>query len=421
MKQPTRGALLGFGIALAAFAAVSLLATLSLRGERERNRLLAQYEAERIASGLFLIVAQAAAGVDVDASLTEPIIRAATYDAAGRVEPIRIGAVPPSIDPQLLQPGQDRFEYDPAQRTLTLYRRRWLPDNLRARGTGRRGGRRPGGHEYVLLEMDAAGYFRTDRRLLAAQIGSPFLIAAVVGGGAVLMRNNARFRRRLDAQRQLVELGEAARTLTHEIKNPLSAIRLKTAILRRTAGANATSATDATDAIADLQVIDDEVNRLAVLADRVGEFIRDPAGNRGPIDLRPLLDALTERHPALAVQRPDAPLTVRFDRERLRSVLDNLVLNAIESTVDSAPVEVVAEATARHVTVRILDRGAGIAERERERLFDPFFTTKPKGSGIGLAICRRFVHAAGGTLELRPRAGGGTEAVVTLPQERAAS
>ncbi len=74
MKQPTRGALLGFGIALAAFAAVSLLATLSLRGERERNRLLAQYEAERIASGLFLIVAQAAAGGDVDASLTEPTL-----------------------------------------------------------------------------------------------------------------------------------------------------------------------------------------------------------------------------------------------------------------------------------------------------------------------------------------------------------
>ena len=411
MRQPIRGALLGFGIALAAFAAVSLLATLSLRGERERNRLLAQYEAERIASGLFLIVAQAAAGAEVDASLTDPIVRAATYDAAGRVEPIRIGAVPPSIDPQLLQPGQDRFEYDPAQRTLTLYRRRWLPDNLRARGAGRRGGRRPGGHEYVLLEMDATGYFRTDRRLLAAQIGSPFLIAAVVGGGAVLMRNNARFRRRLDAQRQLVELGEAARTLTHEIKNPLSAIRLKTAILRRTAGGDATP---------DLQVIDDEVSRLAVLADRVSEFIRDPAGNRAPIDLGPLLDALTERHPALQVQRPDAPLTVRFDRERLRSVLDNLVLNAIESTVDSSPVEVVAEATARNVTVRILDRGAGIAASQSERVFDPFFTTKPKGSGIGLAICRRFVQAAGGTLELRPRAGGGTEAVVTLAQERPA-
>ena len=412
MNQPTRGALLGFGVALAAFAAVSILATLSLRGERERNRLLAQYEAERIASGLFLIVAQSAAGVDVDTSLTDPIIRAATYDAAGRIEPVRIGAVPTSIDPQLLQPGQDRFEYDPAQRTLTLFRRRWLPDNMRARGAGRRGGRRPIGHEYVLIEVDASDYFRTDRRLLAAQIGSPFLIAAVVGGGAMLMRNNARFRRRLDAQRQLVELGEAARTLTHEIKNPLSAIRLKTAILRRTAGSDAT---------ADLQVIDDEVGRLAVLADRVSEFIRDPAGNREPIDLGPLLDALTERHNAVAVQRPAAVLMVRFDRERLRSVLDNLVGNAIESTVDSAPVEVVAEVAARNVTVRILDRGAGIAASERERVFDPFFTTKPKGSGIGLAICRRFVQAAGGTLELRPRAGGGTVAEVTLPQERPGS
>ena len=132
MKQPTRGVLLGFGVALAAFAAVSLLATLSLRGERERNRLLAQYEAERIASGLFLIVVQAAAGAEVDTSLTDPIIRAATYDAAGRIEPIRIGAVPPTIDPELLQPGQDRFEYDAAQRTITLYRRRWMPDNMRA-------------------------------------------------------------------------------------------------------------------------------------------------------------------------------------------------------------------------------------------------------------------------------------------------
>ncbi len=411
MKRPTRGALLGFGVALAAFAAVSILATLSLRGERERNRLLAQYEAERIASGLFLIVAQAAAGADVDTSLTpyRTIIRAATYDASGRVEPIHIGTVPPSIDPQLLQPGQDRFDYDPAQRTLTLYRRRWLPDHMRARGAGRRGGRRPGGHEYVLLEMEATDYFRTDRRLRAVQIGSPFLIAAVVGGGAVLMRNNARFRRRLEAQRQLVELGEAARTLTHEIKNPLSAIRLKTAILRRTAGGTGT---------ADLQVIDDEVGRLATLADRVSDFIRDPAGNREAIDLGPLVDALTERHPALAVQRPAAPLMVRFDRERLRSVLDNLIRNAVESTVDSAPVEVVVGATARDVTVRILDRGAGIAAGQRERVFDPFFTTKSKGSGIGLAICRRFVRAAGGALELRPRAGGGTEAVVTLPQEQ---
>ena len=167
-------------------------------------------------------------------------------------------------------------------------------------------------------------------------------------------------------------------------------------------------------------MIDDEVSRLAVLADRVSEFIRDPAGYRGPIDLGPLLDALTERHPALQVQRPDGPLTVRFDRDRLRSVLDNLVLNAIESTVHSAPVEVVAVATARSVAVRILDRGTGIAASQRKRVFDPFFTTKPKGSGIGLAICRRFVHAAGGALELRPRAGGGTEAAVTLPRERPA-
>ena len=60
------------------------------------------------------------AGREVDPPLTEPIIRAATYDAAGRVERIRIGEAPPRLDPALLAPGEDRFEYDRAQRSLTL-------------------------------------------------------------------------------------------------------------------------------------------------------------------------------------------------------------------------------------------------------------------------------------------------------------
>ena len=413
MRPATRGNLIGAGAALAAFAALCVLTGVFIHSERQRNKLLAQYEAERIASGLFLIVAQAATGAQVDTTLTDPIIRAATYDAAGRVERIRIGEVPARLDPELLAPGEDRFEYDRAQRSLTLYRRRWRPQDPR-RGPADRRGRRGffDRNEYILLEVDAAGYFRAERQWLAAQIASPLLIAALVGGGAALVRNNARFRRRLDAQRQLVQLGEAARTLTHEIRNPLSAIRLKSAILRRTAGAQAAP---------ELRVIDEEVDRLAALADRVSDFLRDPAGNPETIVLNGFLTELARRHAGLRVDVPAAPLAVRFDRERLRSALENLIRNAAESGAGATPVEVTGEAAGRTVILRVLDRGGGIAPEQRQRVFDPFFTTKSKGSGIGLPITRRFIEAAGGSLELAPRPGGGTEARVTLPRAEPAS
>ena len=414
-QQATRGNLIGAGVALAAFAAVSVLTGVFIHSERERNKLLAQYEAERIASGLFLIVAQAVSGAEVDTSLTGPIIRAATYDAGGRVEMIRIGDVPARLDPALLAPGEDHFEYDRARRSLTLFRRRWRPQDPRSGPDAphRAGRRRSGGrNEFMLLEVDAAAYFRAEHRWLAAQIGSPFLIAGVVGGGTVLIRNNTRFRRRLDAQRQLVQLGEAARTLTHEIKNPLSAIRLKSAILRRTAGAVA---------VPELNVIDEEVDRLAALADRVSDFLRDPAGNVETIMLNDFLTELAQRHAGLRVDVPATPLAVRCDRERLRSAVENLVRNAEESGGDGAPVELTAAETGKSVTLCVLDRGSGIAPGQRHRVFDPFFTTKSKGSGIGLSITLRFIEAAGGSLELVARPGGGTEARVTLPQAEAAS
>ena len=94
MRPATRGNLIGAGAALAAFAALSVLTGVFIHSERERNKLLAQYEAERIASGLFLIVAQAMAGAEVDPTLTEPIIRAAHLRCRRprRADPHRRGA-----------------------------------------------------------------------------------------------------------------------------------------------------------------------------------------------------------------------------------------------------------------------------------------------------------------------------------------
>ena len=122
-------------------------------------------------------------------------------------------------------------------------------------------------------------------------------------------------------------MGEAARTLTHEIRNPLSAIRLRTGLLRR-------ARPPALEP--ELDVIDDEVRRLAVLADRVNDFIRDPVGQPELVNLADELPALAGRFAALRVESPEGPLRVRIDRERLRSVVENLIRNAIDASQDNA-------------------------------------------------------------------------------------
>jgi signal transduction histidine kinase len=69
------------------------------------------------------------------------------------------------------------------------------------------------------------------------------------------------------------------------------------------------------------------------------------------------------------------------------------------------------------VEVDVLDRGPGIPSEIRDKIFDPFFTSKAQGSGFGLSIARRFVEAAGGTLTLEDRPGGGIRARIALPRE----
>jgi two-component system sensor histidine kinase HydH len=228
----------------------------------------------------------------------------------------------------------------------------------------------------------------------------------------ILYKRNSDYRRRMSAQMRLAQLGEAARTLAHEIKNPLGAIRIQTGFLRKTLPA---------DRVRDLTLIEQEVDRLSSLADRVGSFLRDPVGRQEKIDLVRFLARFAEPGRVTLRVEGENSIYVLFDPERLRSVIENLVRNALDSHqetgVDDA-VEIEVGHIQHLVRVVVGDRGPGINETDREKLFDPFYTTKTSGSGVGLPLVRRFVDAAGGAVVLRPRAEGGTEAIVTIREAR---
>lgn len=272
-------------------------------------------------------------------------------------------------------------------------------------------GRMMGPEAFVFLEMRHTGAPHRGSHILLSVLGS-VTVVALMGTVAHLYTRNAGYRRAMARQQKLAELGEAARTLAHEIKNPLGAIRIQTGYLRKLLPPEHRE---------DLTPIEHEVARLALLADRVGAFLREPAGDPRPVELVPFLQDLMDRtngRAMLEVSDGAGPL-VHVDPDRFRSVMENLIGNALESQHEAgtgAPIEIVLRPKGRSVQICVRDRGKGLPAGARERLFEPFFTTKTNGSGVGLALTRRFVEAAGGRVELDDRPGGGAEAVLTLPE-----
>ena len=224
-----------------------------------------------------------------------------------------------------------------------------------------------------------------------------------------IYRNNRRYRETLAKQESLVNLGQAARTLTHEIKNPLSAITIQLALLKKTIPK---------DHICDLLLMEQEVMRLTQLTNKVSDFLRNPLGTPVVVDLNELFSSLIKCFDKQIRFTSEGHQDILIDLDRARSVFENLLKNALESCTGRDP-EVEVEITSDKrglVHVFVLDRGDGIKVGDEKKIFDPFFTTKIHGSGIGLSISRQFVKARGGNIRLYQREGGGTVAEVVLPR-----
>ncbi len=394
------------------FLGLALLSASLISGESRRSRILVEYEADRMAAGL--VESFRSQGGRLDPSLLDPrVLGFGIYGPDGLLA-AGFGDAPSSMD------GRDDskpFRYDEGRHALILARplgmgpaRGGMPGLMKRMGKRLRG---PGGLLYLSIAI--GDFYRTSLRYRTASLLVPVFIAGLAAVFIALLMSNFRFRRRALEQETLARLGESARTLAHEIRNPLGAIRIQTGLLRkRMRGEEAK----------ELDAIEEETERLNVLTRRVGDFLRNPLGRPESIDLPDFLRDLAGRLPyPLALARELPGLRVHFDRELLRSVIENLVRNAHESYgegQEGGEVELSLGREGARVVVAVSDRGAGIAQGLGEKVFDPFYTSKTQGSGIGLPLARRFVEAAGGSLELKPREGGGTVAKVSLPDGGAA-
>lgn len=234
--------------------------------------------------------------------------------------------------------------------------------------------------------------------------------------------------RALSAERLRV-WGEMARRVAHEMKNPLTPLRLAAHRLGRQRDPAVAEAAE---------VIVQEVARLEELAAQFAALGRPPEGPITEIDLKELIESLLATDVDHAIEtRLDAAAdlpSVRGHYDALLRAFRNLVRNAVEAMADSperrlevsiARVREDADGdpqaepdVARWLEVRIADTGAGLPPDSAERIFEPDFTTKKRGTGLGLALVRQAVEAHGGRIRAAAR-DVGAELVVRLPADRA--
>ncbi len=263
----------------------------------------------------------------------------------------------------------------------------------------------------LYLAFDGSAYVKRVRLIQFSSAVLFLFFTAVYIFVIRLYLDNRGFREKMNKNEALISIGSAARTLTHEIKNPLSAITIQLALMKRDLKGQQ---------LEDLMVIDHETKRLVSLTNRVSDFLKNPIGKPEPIDIVSLIDSLVPffAYPIAIVPSSVKQAMVMFDAERARSVFENLMKNAVESCEGRDPkVEIEVTLDKKnyyHFFTR--DRGDGIKQTDVKKLFDPFYTTKIHGSGIGLAISRQFLNAQKGDIQIYSRDGGGTIVEVLLPR-----
>ncbi|MBG6499963.1 two-component system sensor histidine kinase DctB [Pseudomonas aeruginosa] len=219
---------------------------------------------------------------------------------------------------------------------------------------------------------------------------------------------------------KLTALGTMSASISHELNQPLAAIRSYADNARVLLDHQRTE-----DARGNLEQISDLTTRMASIIAHLKAYARGARRAPENVQLQPAIeDALSmvaSRRRAMNVELlrdvPDAPLWVQAGETRLRQILGNLLTNALDALAEKAPPRrlwVIASQDQPGVTLTLRDNGPGFSEDALAHAHEPFFTTKTtaKGLGLGLAICDNLLRALGGRLEMGNHLEGG--AVVRL-------
>jgi two-component system nitrogen regulation sensor histidine kinase NtrY len=235
------------------------------------------------------------------------------------------------------------------------------------------------------------------------------------GGGRVVAMDD--LTQLIQAQRQAA-WSEVAQRIAHEIRNPLTPIRLAAERIQRRAddleGELREIVTSGCEAIVA------QVAGLKELVDAFQEYARMPTINPQPTELGRILRELCSLYGGVRegldvrARLPENEIWAMADPALLRQALVNLLDNAVWAIPGSGSIRIAAYVRDRDVVIEVEDTGVGLPTEDTETLVEPFFSTKGRGSGVGLALVHRIVSDHGGTLELRSLEEGGARVRIVL-------
>jgi nitrogen fixation/metabolism regulation signal transduction histidine kinase len=234
-------------------------------------------------------------------------------------------------------------------------------------------------------------------------------------------------RRKLVQAEKIETWKEIAQRLAHEIRNPLTPIKLSAQrILRRAETSSGSELKEVLEpAVAAIVREVDGLNKLLV---EFREFTRLPDVRLQPVDARAVIDEVLSVYRNMSASisfecRYQAERhEIMADRDQIRQAFANLIKNAIQAMPQGGRLVVATDLVSKDQTdylrVRIEDSGQGMDDEAREKAFQPYFTTKKEGSGLGLAIVERIVFDHNGRIWFETEKGRGTVFYVDIPARR---
>jgi two-component system, NtrC family, sensor histidine kinase HydH len=261
-----------------------------------------------------------------------------------------------------------------------------------------------------------------DEVVIEFVLGFACALVLAMGGGIVAYCKWLRPDRRMLGQtRQQVEnLGRLTGGLAHEIKNPLSTIKVNLQLLSEDLQA---SDPQVARWRKKLQVVQKETDRLQTILDEFLRYIGKPELNPVPADLNPILNDMADffapqaRAAGILIRQvlSPEPMIAAVDVNAFKQTLLNLFLNAQQAMPDGGELILRTGREKCVVFVEITDTGCGIESQNLDKIFLAYYTTRASGSGLGLPTARKIVAAQGGTITVASQAGKGSCFRIELP------
>ena len=213
---------------------------------------------------------------------------------------------------------------------------------------------------------------------------------------------------------------EMAKQVAHEIKNPLTPMKLSIQYLQRNIQDNHPDVKQLSKTVADTLV--EQIDQLAKIASDFSQFANIGQGRVEVFDVHEVLTSLinlysTNEQLQIVWNKPDQPAVIQADRNQVNRLFTNLLQNAVEASAGKEPIEIIVDEKmdGNKLLISIADKGQGIPVEKMEKIFTPNFTTKSSGTGLGLAICKGIVEKANGKIWFDTAEGEGTTFHVMLP------